>query len=63
MSKIRVVQNLHQGSAKFAPKPINEPISKDAEIDTGSSVRKRGKVNKNARVMQMKTGNVCLAVS
>jgi len=46
--------------------PINGPISKDAEIDTGSSVRKRGKINKNARVMQMKTGktgNVCLAVS
>ena len=43
--------------------PINEPISKETEIDTRSSVKKRGKVNNNARVMQMKTGNVCLAVN
>lgn len=43
--------------------PINEPISKDTEIDTGSNVKKRGKINNNARVMQMKAGSVCLAVS
>lgn len=51
------------GSPEPIKEPINEPISKDTEIDTGSNVKKRGKINNNARVMQMKAGSVCLAVS
>lgn len=67
-----VVNDLHQGGENGSPEPIkepinkepiNEPISKDTEIDTGSNVKKRGKINNNARVMQMKAGSVCLAVS
>ena len=60
-----VVNDLHQGGENGSPEPIkepinkepiNEPISKDTEIDTGSNVKKRGKINNNARVMQMKAG-------